>query len=276
MEKPFKGKAIYNPQGKAGEYAAWACNFYTGCANNCSYCYLKKGVLSHCWSDEPQLKKCFGKRSGSFNELHALEIFEDELVRNIDELQKHGLFFSFTTDPMIESTFRTTEKAVIIALKKGVPVKILTKSVVNICQLIQTIEFFKLDKNKIAIGFTLTGHDELEPNASPNLYRIEFMSYCKRRGIKTFASIEPIIDFKSSFDMIKQAAPCCDLFKIGLMSGAKVNKDELEDFVFKVWLFLHSNPPAKVYWKDSITKITDRYTKDIVVTVGRDYNLFDN
>ncbi len=24
---PFKGKAIYNPVGKAGEYSRWACNF---------------------------------------------------------------------------------------------------------------------------------------------------------------------------------------------------------------------------------------------------------
>ena len=35
----FNGKAIYNPKGKAGEYAPWACNFYTGCSNDCEYCY---------------------------------------------------------------------------------------------------------------------------------------------------------------------------------------------------------------------------------------------
>jgi len=46
MEKQFKGKAIYNPSGKAGEYSYWACNFYKGCSNGCTYCYLKKGVLA--------------------------------------------------------------------------------------------------------------------------------------------------------------------------------------------------------------------------------------
>lgn len=55
----FNGKAIYNPSGKAGEYSDWACNFYTGCSNNCDYCYCKKGVMSHVWSDTPKLKKCF-------------------------------------------------------------------------------------------------------------------------------------------------------------------------------------------------------------------------
>ncbi|KAA6320448.1 hypothetical protein EZS27_029784 [termite gut metagenome] len=38
--KPFNGKAIYNPSGKAGEYSYWACNFYNGCSNGCTYCYL--------------------------------------------------------------------------------------------------------------------------------------------------------------------------------------------------------------------------------------------
>lgn len=42
----YKGKATYNPSDKAGEYAKWACNFYVGCANGYTYCYLKKGVGS--------------------------------------------------------------------------------------------------------------------------------------------------------------------------------------------------------------------------------------
>jgi len=276
MEKLFKGKAIYNPSGKAGEYSYWACNFYTGCSNNCSYCYLKKGVLSHCWSDVPQLKKCFGKRSDYFNELSAWEIFRDELILNLVELQKHGLFFSFTTDPMIESTFRMTEKAVLTAIEHDVPVKILTKSVGNICRLIETVELFKLNKNKIAIGFTLTGHDELEPGASPNLHRIEFMEYCKRKGVKTFASIEPIIDFESSLAMIKQAAPYCDLFKIGLMSGAKVDEGKLRVFIVNVKHVLYFNHPAKVYWKDSITKIVGSSMMESGFSVDRDFNLFNN
>ena len=44
--KTFKGKAIYNPSGKAGEYSYWACNFYVGCSNGCEYCYCKKDILA--------------------------------------------------------------------------------------------------------------------------------------------------------------------------------------------------------------------------------------
>ncbi len=61
--KQFKGKASYNPFGKAGEYSYWACNFYTGCSNNCDYCYCKRGVMSSVWSITPKLKSCFKDES---------------------------------------------------------------------------------------------------------------------------------------------------------------------------------------------------------------------
>ena len=102
--KTFKGKAIYNPSGKAGEYSQWACNFYVGCSNNCTYCYCKKGILAGAMGqNKPQLKKCFK------DETHAIEIFKKEVESNLSELQKHGLFFSFTTDPMLPETIELTK-----------------------------------------------------------------------------------------------------------------------------------------------------------------------
>jgi DNA repair photolyase len=95
----YHGKVIYNPSGKAGEYSYWACNFYVGCSNGCEYCYCKKGIFAPVMGqDKPQLKKCFK------NETDAFEIFSKELDKNLGELQKHGLFFSFTTDPLLPET----------------------------------------------------------------------------------------------------------------------------------------------------------------------------
>ena len=120
--KNFNGKAIYNPSGKAGEYSYWACNFYTGCSNGCDYCYCKKGILAKSMGgDVPVLKKCFK------DEKHALEVFEKELMKNLSELQEHGLFFSFTTDPMLPETVDLTIRAIGACQRNMIPVKVLTK-----------------------------------------------------------------------------------------------------------------------------------------------------
>jgi len=120
--KNFKGKAIYNPSGKAAEYSKWACNFYIGCSNNCNYCYLHKGVFSKTMGGNiPTLKKYFK------SEEHALEIFEKELWQNLSELQKHGLFFSFTSDWALKESIGLTQQAVEICIENEVPVKLLSK-----------------------------------------------------------------------------------------------------------------------------------------------------
>jgi DNA repair photolyase len=114
------------------------------------------------------------------------------------------------------------------------------------------MEQLKKWQNKIAFGFTLTGHNELELNASTNQERIEAIKKLHNAGFKTFASIEPIIDLKSSMDMIKQTIGYCDEYKIGLLSGDKtIKKDELQKFFDEVNL-LATTHNFKVYWKDSI------------------------
>lgn len=204
----YNGKAIYNPSGAAKEYAPWACNFYTGCSNDCAYCYCKRGVMSHVWSPAPMLKKCFK------DEEHAIETFTTELEKNIDQLREHGLFFSFTTDPMLPETLDFHMNAVCIAIDHDVPVQILTKRADFLDYWIFSEKsIFNPEKKKlIAIGFTLTGHDELEPYASTNMERIKSMLYLHKQGFKTFASIEPVIDGPSAVCMINLISGWCDLY----------------------------------------------------------------
>ncbi|WP_298546670.1 radical SAM protein [uncultured Parabacteroides sp.] len=272
-KKRFNGKAIYNPSGKAGEYSYWACNFYTGCSNDCDYCYCKKGIISHVWSNAPKLKKCFK------DERHAIEVFEKELMQNLPDLQEYGLFFTFTSDPMLPETIELTRKAISICIDNFVPVKILTKRADFLNKLdgkwsaihwsLSTVM-----KTYIAFGFTLTGHDELEKFASTNAERIETMKKLHEAGFKTWASIEPIVDLKASLSCIEQTLGFCDLYKIGLMSGGKLpDKEELRMFVGRV-CYLTSAHGAKVYWKDCIKKHLGR---DIIsaATVDRNYNIFN-
>lgn len=264
--KPFKGKAIYNPSGKAGEYSQWACNLYTGCSNDCIYCYCKRGAISSVWSIAPKLKRCFR------DEKHAVEVFEKELKKNITELREHGLFFSFITDPLLPACKDLTWEAVMMAMENDVPVKILTKVAgIWVDQLIENMH--PSWKNLIAIGFTLTGHDELEPNASSNQERIDAMKRLHAAGFITWASIEPIVDIQSSSDMIFRTLGFCDLYKIGLMSGKKYDKDTLQDFI--VQICYHVGDKAKIYFKDSLLEQSHVERKELTKTcVDRDYNLF--
>ena len=268
----FKGKSLYRPTGKAGEYSAWACNFYTGCSNNCSYCYCKRGVMSHVWSDEPMLKKCFKDKD------HAVAVCEKEMLANIDELRKTGIFFSFTTDPMIPGkTLELTMEAVGLALRNDVPVQILAKRADWL-----DAEAWKVmcatinpDYKKIAVGFTLTRRDDLEPGASPHTERIVAMKRCHELGCHTFASVEPIVDIANSEWAMSDAYPYCELFKVGLMSGgAKPDKYELKELVDR-WNNTLDKSGKKIYWKQSVVDyLGDDFTFWMDSCVDADYNIF--
>lgn len=266
--KTFKGKAIYNPSGKAGEYSYWACNFFKGCSNRCTYCYLKKGVLKHALGgDKPELKACFKDYE------HAFQVFVKELLQNKSDLQKNGLFFTFTSDPFLPECAKLTQRALFYALAHNIPVKLLTK--MNFSHVFNVIKGAHSEViKKIAIGFTLTGHDELEPGASPNAERIKAMKQLHEAGFRTFASIEPIIDFVSAKNMIASTLNFCDLYKIGLMSGKKYDVVEAQSFV--EWLNDLSEQP-KIYLKESIQKLTHYKNEDLDFNfVTRDYNIFES
>jgi DNA repair photolyase len=279
--KNFKGKAIYNPSGKAGEYSFWACNFHVGCSNDCDYCYCKKGVLgSVMGGNVATLKKCFK------DEADALRVFEKELKKNLDSLREHGLFFTFTSDPFLPETIGLTLAAVEICVQNSVPVKLLTKRADFYEQfftrltrnngILETVIFLEYQRY-VAFGFTLTGHDEIEPGASPNADRIKVMRVLHEHGFKTFASIEPIVDFNSSLAMIKQTAGACDLYKIGLMANKKFDRIEAMTFYYSL-IPLLSGHDCKVYLKDSFMDLTglnrELLNSGWSKAANRDYNLF--
>lgn len=263
-----KGKAIYQPKGKAAEYSPWACNFYTGCSNDCQYCYCKRGVLNHTWSQEPKLKSCFR------DEKHALDVFRKELMSLIvsnPEIKDQGILFSFTTDPLLEETKFLTYKSAQFANEIGVPVKILTKR----ADFVDEVKFYWFDYALTSFGFTLTGTDDLEPNASTNAERIRAMREIHDLGFKIFASIEPVIKIDASYAMINAISGWCDLIMVGLLSGKKEYGKDGVSFLYEM-IKQDNRGGGKFYLKDSFvdfigldrSKLTDQF-------VTADYNMFE-
>ena len=217
----INGKVLYSTKGAAMEYGRIGCNFYTGCPHECTYCYLKRGAPSkQLGGNEVKLKKCLEATDT------AHEIFKKELDKWQAECQEHGIFLSFTTDPLIPETRWMTAFAIMRATSKQIPVTILTKDATFFyddvfCECLKMMHDCQLVKRFAAFGFTLTGHDEMEPHASSNADRLRAMEELRWMGFYTWASIEPVIDWPSSIDMVRKSIEHCYHYKIGLRSGVK-------------------------------------------------------
>ena len=306
------GKIVYQPAGKAREYAPWAANIFVGCSNDCEYCYCKKGVLGHGMGQKiPQLKKefqltakdvkfkndCDASRKLAFivGCSKAVQVFEKELDKYRDRIMAdgRGIFFTFSSDPCLQQpvdTFYTFMRCAYIALgcnEDGsrrndlppVPVTMLTKR----SEWVYGIGGHRLLVNggkNLCVGFTLTGRDDLEPNASTNMQRVEAMAKVKEYGVHTFASIEPVIDLDDSLEMIKATLGFCDVYKIGLESGKKHNKkpittDGIVQFVNDVQEIVAAKAPkSRIYWKDSIRNKVDGRVQYSVQVVNASHNIF--
>jgi len=238
--------AIYQPKGKAAEYASWACNLYTGCSNGCDYCYCRRGSLGSIWTPEPRLKSCFR------DEEHAFAVFIKELEQNEEALRKDGLFFSFTTDPMLPATRRLHWRCAVKAMERDVPVMLLTKCAGFIDDLGISIWKGNAAVNA-AWGFTITGFDEREGLSAKNGARVDEMKVLHDMGFRTFASLEPVIDpfVTAAWVHVLSKEHGCDFLMCGLESGRKETYD-LQALRFLQQTIEHSGIPF--YLKHSFTK----------------------
>lgn len=279
----INGKVIYTPKGAALEYGRVGANFYTGCPHNCEYCYLKRGIIGKALGGtEVNLKKTLKDPDTAF------AIFEREVARHIDECRKHGIFFSFTCDPLIMETRCLTLRAIYHCVENGIPVWLLTKDATFSYDpdwmSAVSEEFTPEQKAMTHFGFTLTGRDDMEPGASTNDGRILAMSRVKQAGFKTWASIEPVIDWDSADKVVIGSLDYCDHYKIGLRSGVKrdyYNPQESTERIFRLVYTITSNDRT-VYLKESVRRMLRETCSDEVYqallreTVSMDLNPIKN
>lgn len=310
-------KILSRPKKNAEEYGRWAVNPYVGCSNQCEYCYLRKGPSGkYLGQDHPVLK------THVLSNDHAYHLTMTEIIEHKDEIIRDGgLFFTFTSDPCLPETRDLCFSIAHGAMLEHIPVMLLTKDATFLNldsfteqilgfdkteQWSRSIPFyhtghgrlnfidnphFTSDPDPIAFGFTLTGHDELEPNASPNAERIEAMSRLSAAGFKTWASIEPVIDFRRSSRMIQQALDAgCQHFKIGLMTertkvcrrGFTLGGTTFEPYdparclAFVQDVMQQTRDRATVYWKQSFRDFIGGTGKHRLFTDDELHKIFDD
>ena len=269
-ETPVKGALIYQPQGAAGEYAKWAINLYHGCSNGCTYCYNRRGVLSHVFGDKPELAAPIIKLREKLLNMYMKDrgitareniypsavfwygifaaqrlILTDLAKIGEDKIRKDGgIFFSFTCDPFdsyLDNNNNITPWMLQSLVTSQIPVTILTKNVdwlytegwdraLTHSPMIEP-EYAENLPHCLTIGFTITGKDKLEPGAPSTEKRIEALRKLHDEyKIKTFVSLEPITSICTASEVIKKTYQITDEIRIGAQSPIKKDRYDPNEF----------------------------------------------
>lgn len=210
---------IYEPKGRAAEYADLACNLYLTCSHGCRYCYVPQTIRAN-----PNAFFSAGEyRSGIATRLQEdarmIRLFGDD----------RSVLFCFACDPFQNLEDGIAEEALSIMRSNRVSFITLTKSGSRALDLIH----YYSERDTFAASLTFSSDEksrQWEPNAALPSDRIEGLELAKQAGIKTWASIEPVIDANESLEIIERSAPWVDHFKIGAVSQrdlqARVNWDD--------------------------------------------------
>jgi DNA repair photolyase len=203
-----KGLVIYEPRGRAGEYAPLAVNLYRGCGHGCIYCYAPEVTFI----DRREFIKATPRQG-------IIEKLEKDAPQAALDGHKGNVLLCFTCDPYqpINDIHGLTRQAIEILHKNGFNVTILTKGGKR------AERDFDLLRPGDEFATTLTFLDkqksrQWEPGAAIPEERIESLRKAHELGIKTWVSLEPVIEPAESIEIIRQTHTFVDLFKVGLLN----------------------------------------------------------
>ncbi len=208
-------RLVYEPKGRAREYAAHAANLYTSCTHGCLYCYAPRCL---------QRKRDVFHTSVSVRK-NALNLFAADCAEYAEQNLTEPVLMSFVSDPYQpdELELRVTRKALEIAAAHKAPIHILTKGGTRA---IPDFPILAETGPQAAFACTLTVFDKswaakLEPCAAEPEDRLQALKTAHNAGLSTWVSFEPSIDQESVIKFIRLSHPYVDLYKVGAISGDK-------------------------------------------------------
>jgi DNA repair photolyase len=237
---------IYEPRGRAKEYAPLACNLYMGCTHGCSYCYAPGCMhkTSRDWHERAVPRK------------DVLRLFEiDAKILSGDHRR---VLFCFLSDPYqpLESMERLTRRGIEIAHKHNLKIDILTKG--DMMLISEDLPLMKQADVHLGITLSFINDDtrrKWEPHASSVEDRFAILMKAHAAGIYTWVSMEPVIETKEALDVIRRAHSFVDYWKIGKLNHNKSIEATVDwqEFREDVEALLVSFG-AKYYIKDDLRK----------------------
>jgi DNA repair photolyase len=258
---------IYEPQGKAREYAPLALNLYTQCGHGCVYCYVPDTLRIK--QDEYCVKDA---ESGNITRL-------EESVKRYEGSGRY-VHISFAGDPYDLTRYRktgckddtnvVTRKALELCLQYRVPVQILTKGGLY-C--LKDGDLFERFGGSIRVGQSLTFWDEklsaqYEPSAAKPQERLDALAILKRRNIPTWASFEPVIDSGQTLMLLQEclANDIVDYYRIGAFSPSSGLKEAPKvdwDAFLSVALSLINHYGARAYFKRDLRLLAPDASREL-------------
>ena len=244
-------RVVYKPRGRALEYAPLACNLYMGCTHGCKYCYAP-GCVRHSLEDW---------HSSAIVRKDVVDLFAKDvewLSVNMPDNEKRRVLFCFLSDPYqpLESRLHITRKCLQIAREHGVKIDILTKGTYARV----SKDFALMKAVGVRFGVTLSFIDdakrkEWEPMAASVSDRLKLLKKAHEMGIRTWVSVEPVIDPDEAISVIERARAFVDYWKIGKLNYNK-NVEKLVDWHKFYWdvRALKKRHGLNVYIKQSLRK----------------------
>ena len=260
---------IYTPNGRAREYSHLALNHYSNCQHNCQYCYAKLRA----------------KRFGL--DFSNVSVRQDVVYRVRREAPNfkgtnRRVLLSFLTDPYqpLDQKEQITRQIIEILRQNDIPFQILTKGgtraardfeLYGINDAFATTMTFLRDSNSILV----------EPNAALPGDRIKAISLAKEQDIETWVSLEPVIDTKTSLEIIDRTKDIVDHYKVGTLNHFKSNGIDWRRFGAEVINKLvtynksyYIKDDLKKHLKGFSFKNTDTRTVRRPGVTGKENNLF--
>lgn len=241
---------IYTPTGAAREYSPLALNYIKGCDHGCVYCYV------------PIMMKQFNK-----DYVHSNVYIKEEkalMKELLASARKHRnstqqVFLSFLTDPYSHFNKETklTRRVLEILLEHQIPVSILSKGGFNILEDLDVIKKFGPN---IQVGGSLTFVDaelskKWEKNSSDPSDRFETLRILHSEGVRTWASMEPVIYPDQSLAIMDITKDYIDGYKVGKLNHFKNHEKKFDWTKFlsdTVALMRRNN--KKFYIKEDLRK----------------------
>ena len=242
---------IYEPKGKAREYAPLAINIYKGCTHGCRYCYCAKmqeryGNVSY-----------YDKAAPKTNIVRRVAADVKKLSSSGEDVPEILLSFSGDIYQPAETDLKLTRQVIEILVDAGLPFTILTKGGSRAVRDFDLLGKSSLCSFGTTIIFSKQGYaDKWEPGAATVRDRNVTVKKAHDAGIRTWVSLEPVISPKQALTVIEVMHPYVDHWKVGKVNHMPSIESKVDWKAFKTDVVeVLESFKADYYLKNSLSRL---------------------